>query len=164
GRSCRSWRCRPRSPSSSPSLRTPPWLRRPRGWSCRRRSRGSPSGWRSAWPLSASRPIRAWSHPPFQSLRRRASPRQSSPSSTLLLFLKRPLSPNCEPRAGNFELRTLVPLLTLDKVSLAFGHLPLFQAADLRIDAGERIALIGRNGSGKSSLLRVVSGELPADG
>jgi ATP-binding cassette subfamily F protein uup len=56
-----------------------------------------------------------------------------------------------------------VPIFTLDDVSLTFGHLPLFEHADLRIDAGERIALIGRNGSGKSSLLRVVSGELLPD-
>jgi ATP-binding cassette subfamily F protein uup len=57
-----------------------------------------------------------------------------------------------------------VPLLTLDSVSLAYGHLPLFEAADLRVEAGERIALIGRNGTGKSSLLKVVSGETPPDG
>ncbi len=57
-----------------------------------------------------------------------------------------------------------MPLLTLSNLSLAFGHLPLFENADLRIDPGERIALIGRNGSGKSSLLRVISGELPPDG
>jgi ABC transport system ATP-binding/permease protein len=56
-----------------------------------------------------------------------------------------------------------LPLLTLDRVSLAFGHLPLFEDATLRIDPGERVCLIGRNGSGKSSLLRVVSGETPAD-
>jgi ATP-binding cassette subfamily F protein uup len=57
-----------------------------------------------------------------------------------------------------------MPLLTLDQVSLSFGHLPLFDGADLRIEPGERIALIGRNGSGKSSLLKVVSGEVPPDG
>jgi ATP-binding cassette subfamily F protein uup len=57
-----------------------------------------------------------------------------------------------------------VPLLTLQGVSLAFGHLPLFEAADLRIDAGERTALIGRNGGGKSSLLKVIAGEVPPDG
>jgi len=56
-----------------------------------------------------------------------------------------------------------VPLLTLDSVSLAFGHLPLFTSADFRIESGERIALIGRNGAGKSSLLRVISGETPPD-
>jgi ATP-binding cassette subfamily F protein uup len=56
-----------------------------------------------------------------------------------------------------------VPILHLQNGSLAFGHLPLFEAADLRIDAGERIALIGRNGTGKSSLLKAVAGEMPLD-
>ncbi|MFL6280455.1 MAG: ATP-binding cassette domain-containing protein, partial [Vicinamibacterales bacterium] len=54
-------------------------------------------------------------------------------------------------------------LLTLDSVSLSFGHLPLFERADLRIEASERIALIGRNGSGKSSLLKIIAGETPPD-
>jgi ATP-binding cassette subfamily F protein uup len=56
-----------------------------------------------------------------------------------------------------------VPLLTLDSLSLAYGHLPLFENASLQIDAGERIALIGRNGTGKSSLLKVIAGEVPPD-
>jgi ABC transport system ATP-binding/permease protein len=58
----------------------------------------------------------------------------------------------------------VLSLLTLDNVSLGFGHLPLFEQAGLRIDAGERICLIGRNGSGKSSLLRVLTGEIAPDG
>jgi ATP-binding cassette subfamily F protein uup len=56
-----------------------------------------------------------------------------------------------------------LPLLTLDRVSLSFGHLPLFEDASLRIEPGERICLIGRNGTGKSSLLRVIAGEAPPD-
>jgi len=55
------------------------------------------------------------------------------------------------------------PLLTLDKGCLAFGHVALLDAAALQIDAGERIALIGRNGSGKSSLLRALAGQAPLD-
>ncbi len=57
-----------------------------------------------------------------------------------------------------------MPLLTLDQVSLAFGYLPLFEDASLRIEPGERLALIGRNGTGKSTLLKVITGELPPDG
>jgi ABC transport system ATP-binding/permease protein len=56
-----------------------------------------------------------------------------------------------------------MPLLTLEQIALAYGHLPLFEAADLRIEPGERIALIGRNGSGKSSLLKVISAEQAPD-
>ena len=51
-----------------------------------------------------------------------------------------------------------MPLLTLDKGCLAFGHVALLDHADFQVDAGERIALIGRNGSGKSSLLRALVG------
>jgi ATP-binding cassette subfamily F protein uup len=56
-----------------------------------------------------------------------------------------------------------MPLLTLDDVSLAYGHLPLLDRAGLRIEPGERVALIGRNGTGKSTLLKVVSGEVEPD-
>jgi ATP-binding cassette subfamily F protein uup len=56
-----------------------------------------------------------------------------------------------------------MPLVSLDRVSIAYGHLPLLDAASLQIDQGERVSLIGRNGTGKSTLLRIISGELPAD-
>lgn len=49
-------------------------------------------------------------------------------------------------------------LLTLENAHLAFGHVALLDSASLQIDSGERIALIGRNGSGKSSLLRALAG------
>ena len=55
------------------------------------------------------------------------------------------------------------PIVTLDKVSLAFGHIPLLDAVDFQIDPGERICLVGRNGTGKTTLLRLVSGEVKAD-
>ena len=56
-----------------------------------------------------------------------------------------------------------MPLLTLDKGCLAFGHVALLDHADFQVDAGERIALIGRNGSGKSSLLRALAGQATLD-
>ena len=55
-------------------------------------------------------------------------------------------------------------LLTLSNISLAFGHVPLLEAAELRVEPGERIAIIGRNGAGKSSLLRLIAGDMPPDG
>jgi ABC transport system ATP-binding/permease protein len=56
-----------------------------------------------------------------------------------------------------------MPLLTLESVSLAYGHVALLDHVDLTLDAGEKVALVGRNGTGKSSLLRVVAGETNAD-
>ena len=56
-----------------------------------------------------------------------------------------------------------MPLITLDGAGLAFGHVPLLDHADLVIEAGERIGLIGRNGAGKSSLLKIIAGEIAAD-
>jgi ATP-binding cassette subfamily F protein uup len=56
-----------------------------------------------------------------------------------------------------------VSLVTLDHVSIAFGHLPLLDDVSLQIEARERIAVIGRNGTGKSTLLQIVSGEIPPD-
>ena len=54
-------------------------------------------------------------------------------------------------------------LLTLDKVSLAYGHIPLLAQVKLTIQPGERICLVGRNGTGKSTLMRVLSGEETPD-
>ena len=58
-----------------------------------------------------------------------------------------------------------MPLLALENTSLAFGHHALLDQVDLQLDSGERVGLIGRNGGGKSSLLRVLAGETrPDDG
>jgi len=54
-------------------------------------------------------------------------------------------------------------LLTLQGGRLAFGHVALLDDAALSIDAGERIALIGRNGTGKSSLLKALAGQIALD-
>ena len=64
------------------------------------------------------------------------------------------------PARGTFDTCRYI---TLDAVSVAFGHVPLLDAASLLVDAGERVAVIGRNGTGKSTLLRILSGELVPD-
>ncbi|MDX1823448.1 MAG: ATP-binding cassette domain-containing protein [Thiohalomonadales bacterium] len=57
------------------------------------------------------------------------------------------------------------PLLTLKNVSLSYGHVSLLDNVDLALESGERVCLVGRNGTGKSSLLRLIYGEtLPDDG
>ncbi|AOB28328.1 ATP-binding cassette domain-containing protein [Bordetella bronchiseptica] len=59
----------------------------------------------------------------------------------------------------------LASLITLTDVQLAYGHHPLLDHADFAIQEGERIGLIGRNGAGKSSLLRLLDGRtVPDDG
>jgi ATP-binding cassette subfamily F protein uup len=52
-----------------------------------------------------------------------------------------------------------MPHLILSAASLAYGHVPLLDRAELQVDPGERVALIGRNGCGKSSLLRALAGQ-----
>jgi ATP-binding cassette subfamily F protein uup len=56
-----------------------------------------------------------------------------------------------------------MPLLTLDRVSIAYGHLPLLDESSLQIEPGERVCIIGRNGTGKSTLLNVLAGTVPPD-
>jgi len=56
-----------------------------------------------------------------------------------------------------------MPLVALDRVSIAYGHAPLLEQVALQIDARERVSVIGRNGTGKSTLLKIVSGEAAAD-
>ncbi len=54
-------------------------------------------------------------------------------------------------------------LFSLRNVSLAFGGPRLLDGASLQIERGERLCLMGRNGEGKSTLLRLINGEIEAD-
>jgi ATP-binding cassette subfamily F protein uup len=56
-------------------------------------------------------------------------------------------------------------LLTLTNAHLAFGHVALLDGADFSLETAERVALIGRNGTGKSSMLKILAGmDKPDDG
>src|SRR5438874_7390364 len=56
-----------------------------------------------------------------------------------------------------------MPILTLADAELHYGDLPLLDRASLAVESGERIGLIGRNGTGKSSLLGVIAGAAALD-
>lgn len=57
-----------------------------------------------------------------------------------------------------------MPLISLRNISLAFGGPPLLSGIDLTIEPGDRLCLLGRNGCGKSSLLKLIAGEQRPDG
>jgi macrolide transport system ATP-binding/permease protein len=54
-------------------------------------------------------------------------------------------------------------LLSLERVSRAYGPVAVLDAVSFQVSDGERVGLVGANGSGKSTLLRIATGELPAD-
>jgi ATP-binding cassette subfamily F protein uup len=56
-----------------------------------------------------------------------------------------------------------MPIVRLDKVSLSFGLKPLLDNVSLQIRKGERVCLLGRNGEGKSSLLRLITRAIVPD-
>lgn len=54
-------------------------------------------------------------------------------------------------------------VISLNNAQLAYGHLALLDHAEFSLEAGERVGLIGRNGTGKSSLLKVIAGSAKLD-
>jgi len=53
-----------------------------------------------------------------------------------------------------------MPLLRLDSASLNYGTLILLDSVDFSISRGDKIGLLGRNGAGKTSLLKILAGEI----
>jgi ATP-binding cassette subfamily F protein uup len=57
-----------------------------------------------------------------------------------------------------------MPLINLQSVTLSFGAPSLLDAVSFSVDKGERVCLLGRNGTGKSTLLKLIAGDIKADG
>ena len=54
-------------------------------------------------------------------------------------------------------------VISLSNAQLAFGHVPLLDHAEFSLETTERVGLIGRNGTGKSSLLKIIAGRSKLD-
>ena len=67
------------------------------------------------------------------------------------------------PRMRKEFLVRMAPLIRFDAVSVAFGEQPILVKADFSIESGERVCLIGRNGAGKSTTLKLITGTQEPD-
>ena len=89
------------------------------------------------------------------------------PDSREAGHIRRPMVMHEGPYSGRMAApsaeKLAVPLIQLSQISLAYGHVPLLDHVDLVVEAGERIGLIGRNGTGKSSMLKVIAGIAASD-
>src|SRR3990172_337155 len=65
---------------------------------------------------------------------------------------------NCLNAKGDF-----VALITIRNVGMAFGGPMLLDGINLQLEEGDRLCLLGRNGTGKSTLMKLISGEITPD-
>lgn len=100
----------------------------------------------------------------------RASTAKQAQSRAKMLARMQPIAALIEDPSLTFdfpdpaELRS--PMITLEKAAVGYGDAPpVLQRLDLRIDADDRLALLGRNGNGKTTLARLIAAQLaPAEG
>jgi ATP-binding cassette subfamily F protein 3 len=96
----------------------------------------------------------------------RASTAKQAQSRAKMLAKMQPIASLAEDASLTFdfpdpsELRP--PLITLDMAAVGYADSPILQRLNLRIDPDDRIALLGRNGNGKTTLARLLAAQLPA--
>ena len=95
----------------------------------------------------------------------RASTAKQAQSRAKMLARMQPIAALAEDPSLSFdfpspsELRP--PLITLDMAAVGYGGTPVLSRLNLRIDPDDRIALLGRNGNGKTTLARLLAAQLP---
>ena len=67
------------------------------------------------------------------------------------------------PSSDGTVRKFIMAVISLSSAQLAFGHVALLDHAEFSLETGERVGLIGRNGTGKSSLLKIISGRFKLD-
>jgi ATP-binding cassette subfamily F protein 3 len=99
----------------------------------------------------------------------RASTAKQAQSRAKMLAKMQPIAALIEDPSLSFdfpspgELRP--PLITLDQASVGYGDAPVLRRLNLRIDPDDRLALLGRNGNGKTTLARLLASQLvPMEG
>ncbi len=96
----------------------------------------------------------------------RASTAKQAQSRAKMLAKMQPIASLAEDASLTFdfpdpsELRP--PLITLDMAAVGYAEKPILQRLNLRIDPDDRIALLGRNGNGKTTLARLLAAQLPS--
>jgi ATP-binding cassette, subfamily F, member 3 len=99
----------------------------------------------------------------------RASTAKQAQSRAKMLARMQPIAALMEDPSLSFDFPSpdemRPPLITLDLASVGYGETPVLQRLNLRIDPDDRIALLGRNGNGKTTLARLLAAQLaPMDG
>jgi ATP-binding cassette, subfamily F, member 3 len=101
--------------------------------------------------------------------RAKASKARQAQSRLKALARLQPIAAVMEARAFEFRFPTPTelppPLVTMERIAVGYGDTPVLRRLDLRVDQDDRIALLGPNGNGKTTLARLISGRLkPAAG
>ncbi len=95
----------------------------------------------------------------------RASTAKQAQSRAKMLAKMQPIAALMEDPSLSFDFPSpdemRPPLITLDLAAVGYGATPILQRLSLRIDPDDRIALLGRNGNGKTTLARLLAAQLP---
>ncbi|WP_375289016.1 ABC-F family ATP-binding cassette domain-containing protein [Qipengyuania sp.] len=99
----------------------------------------------------------------------RASTAKQAQSRAKMLAKMQPITAVMEDPSLSFDFPSpdemRPPLITLDLAAVGYGDVPILQRLNLRIDPDDRIALLGRNGNGKTTMARLLAAQLaPMDG